>query len=106
RMDLARSEEAGETMGIEYIVADAKELRLAEDFDLVVAGYLLNYAATREELLAMCRVIARCLKPGCRFVSVSNNPAQPAAEFPLGRKYGFVKSAEEALREGTAITWT
>src|SRR5262249_50052645 len=35
-IDLARSQEAREPMGIEYIVADAKELRLAEDFDLVV----------------------------------------------------------------------
>jgi hypothetical protein len=59
----------------------------------------LNYAATREELLAMCRTIADCLKPGCRFVSVNNNPAQPREEFPLGRPYGFVKSADEEPRE-------
>jgi hypothetical protein len=39
-------------------------------------------------------------------VSVNNNPAQPRAEFHLGRKYGFVKSTEEEPRDGTPIIWT
>jgi ubiquinone/menaquinone biosynthesis C-methylase UbiE len=59
---LARSQEASQPLGIEYFVGNAKHLCLAERFDLVVASYLLNYAATREELLAMCRTIADCLK--------------------------------------------
>lgn len=105
-IDLARSQEASAPLGVEYLVGDAKQLHLAERFDLVVAGYLLNYAATRDELLAMCRTIADCLKPGCRFVSVNNNPAQPRAEFSLGHKYGFVKSADEEPRDGTPITYT
>jgi SAM-dependent methyltransferase len=105
-IELARSQEASQPLGIEYLVGDAKDLRLAEQFDVVVAGYLLNYAATREELLAMCRTIAGCLKPECRFITVNNNPAQPRAEFPLGRKYGFVKCADEEPRDGTPIIWT
>jgi SAM-dependent methyltransferase len=105
-IELARKREAEQTLGIEYRVGDAKNLRFAERFDLVVAGYLLNYAASREELLAMCRTIADCLKPGSRFVSVNNNPAQPRAEFALGRPYGFVKSADEEPRDGTPIVWT
>jgi ubiquinone/menaquinone biosynthesis C-methylase UbiE len=105
-IDLARRQESNEPLGIVYHVGDAKQIRLGERFDVVVAGYLLNYAATREELLAMCRTIADSLKPGCRFVSVNNNPAQPRSEFPLGRKYGFVKSAPEEPRDGTPITWT
>ena len=36
--------------------------------DLAVAAYLLNYATDRAELGAMCRGIARCLRPGGRFV--------------------------------------
>jgi len=105
-IELARKQEAEQPLGIEYRVGDARNLRFAERFDLVVAGYLLNYASGREELLAMCRTIADCLKPGCRFVSVNNYPAQPRAEFPLGRPYGFVKSADEEPRDGTPIVWT
>jgi SAM-dependent methyltransferase len=105
-IELAGTQEASQPLGIEYLVGDAKHLCLAEQFDLVVAGYLLNYAATREELLAMCCSITDCLKPGYRFVSVNNNPAQPRAEFPLGRPYGFVKSADEEPHDGTPIVWT
>src|SRR5262249_6468792 len=54
-IDLARRQEADEPLGIAYRVGDARQLQWEERFDLVVAGYLLNYAATREELLAMCR---------------------------------------------------
>jgi SAM-dependent methyltransferase len=105
-IDLARDQEQSDPHGIDYRVGDARNLDLGEDFDVVVAGYLLNYAATREELLAMCRTIVRHLRPGGRFVTVNNNPAQPRAAFSLGRKYGFLKSAEEEPRDGTAITWT
>jgi ubiquinone/menaquinone biosynthesis C-methylase UbiE len=105
-IDLARAQEAREPLGIEYLVSDAKSLHLGERFDLVVAGYLLNYAATRDELLAMCQSIARALKPDCRFLSVNNNPAQPRATFSLGRKYGFDKTAPEEPRDGTPIEWT
>jgi hypothetical protein len=93
-------------VGIEYLLGDARHLCLSEQFDLVGAGYLLNYAATREDLLAMCRTIADPLKPGCRFVSVNDNPNQPPADFTLGRTYGFVKRADKELRDGTPIVWT
>jgi SAM-dependent methyltransferase len=104
-VELAREEESRNPLGIEYFVQDAKELDLGETFDLVVAGYLLNYASTREELLAMCRGIARSLKPGGRFVTVNNNPDQPPAYFADGRKYGFVKSLSGDLLEGAAVAW-
>jgi toxoflavin synthase len=78
----------------------------AEAFDLVVAAYLLNYAPTREELLAMCRAIAHCLKPGCRFVGVNNNPGQGPEHFASSRKYGFVKGTPGALREGAPVVYT
>jgi toxoflavin synthase len=53
-IQLARQEEARNPLGIEYRVQDARLVEAAERFDLVVAAYLLNYAATREELTAMC----------------------------------------------------
>lgn len=104
-IELARRQEAAEPLGIEYHVQDVRRLDLPEQFDLAVAGYLLNYAETREELLAMARAVARSLKPGCRFVTVNNNPAQPPRYFASCRKYGFLKILEGEFREGAPITW-
>jgi len=103
---LAREEEAREPLGIEYHVADAKTLELPERFDVVTAAYLLNYAASADDLLAMCRSIARLLKPGGRFVTVNNNPAQPRERFEEGVKYGFVKGGPAELVDGAPISFT
>src|SRR5438552_8571094 len=65
-IDLARRQEAQDQLGIEYIVADAREFSVTDPFDLAVAAYLLNYARTRDELQSMCDGIARSLKPGGR----------------------------------------
>src|SRR5262249_20063729 len=66
-IQLAREQEARGRLGVEYLTHDASTLRLEERFDLVVAGYLLNYARDREELLGLCRACARHLRPGGRF---------------------------------------
>jgi SAM-dependent methyltransferase len=105
-IELAQKEEARKPLGIEYRVQDARDVERTEAFDLVVAAYLLNYAQTREDLLAMTQAVARSLKPGGRFVTVNNNPEQPPEQFALGRPYGFVKSMAGELREGTPITFT
>lgn len=104
-IELGRKEEARKPMGIDYLVQDVKKLNLNETFDLAVAGYLLNYAATREELLEMCQAIARSLKPGGRFVTVNNNPLQPPERYGLSKKYGFIKILEGAFREGAPIVY-
>jgi len=105
-IELARQEEARSPLEIEYLVQDARSLDAFDgEFDLVTAGYLLNYARTADELLAMCGVIARSLRPGGRFVSVNNNPAQPADHFAASRKYGFVKETEGALQEGAPVVY-
>jgi ubiquinone/menaquinone biosynthesis C-methylase UbiE len=103
-IDLARQEEARRPLGIEYVVADVKGLELHETFDLVFAAYLLNYASTREELLAMCRAIARHLKPGCKFVTINSNPDGTGATDAM-RPYGFTREDSPKV-EGTPITWT
>ena len=43
-IELARAEEDADRLGIDYRVADARDLGVAEPFDLAVAAYLLNYA--------------------------------------------------------------
>ena len=54
----------------------------------------------------MCSGIARCLKPGGRFVTVNCNPACDFPASPSYRKYGFETSVVGPLREGAPITWT
>jgi ubiquinone/menaquinone biosynthesis C-methylase UbiE len=105
-IDLARTQESEQQMGIEYIVADARKLSGLEPFDLTVAAYLLNYASSRKELQAMCHGIARSLKPGGRFITVNCNPALPFLTAPSYRKYGFETSVVGEWREGAPIRWT
>jgi ubiquinone/menaquinone biosynthesis C-methylase UbiE len=102
---LAKQQEADHPLGIEYRVGDAKDVDLPETFDLVIAGYLLNYASTRDELIQMCRAIFRSLKSGGRFVTVNNNPSHAPEYFPLTRKYAFMKSTAAELRDGAPVIW-
>lgn len=104
-VDLARKQEAEHQLGIEYQVGDARKLAFAAEFDLVIAAYLLNYSRERAELRAMCDSIARCLKPGGRFVTVNCNPAMHFPSVPSYRKYGFEAEAEAHWREGAPIRW-
>ena len=104
-IDLARREEENNSLGIDYLVQDVKQLMLNERFDVVVAGYLLNYAQTYDELLQMCSAITRHLKPGCRFVTVNNNPLQGVDYFASTRKYGFIKRAHGPLIDGTPVDY-
>ena len=105
-VDLARAQEAQHALGIEYEVADARDLRLAEACDLAVAAYLLNYARDAAELGAMCRSLARGLKPGGRFVTVNQSAALDFRAAPSYRTYGFETTALGEWREGAPITWT
>lgn len=104
-IELAEAEEAREPLGIEYRVGDARTLEVSAQFDLVFAAYLLNYAHTAEELTQMCQAVARLLRPGGRFVTANNNPAEPPANFPAGRAYGYAKRLEGEPTEGTPVIW-
>ena len=103
---LARTSEAQQRLGIDYIVGDGRDLGVAANYDLAVAAYFLNYAHYRDELNAMCSGIARCLKPGGRFVTVNCNPVCNFPASPSYRKYGFETSVVGPFREGAPITWT
>ena len=103
---LARAAEREERLGIDFMVADARDLRFDVKYDLAVAAYILNYARDRGELTAMCRAIAGCLKPGGRFVTVNSNPRCDFSSAPSYRKYGFETSVVGDFREGAPITWT
>ena len=105
-IELAQRQEANHQLGIEYLVADARQFDPPEKYDLVIAAYLLNYAQTGEELQAMCDGIARCLKPGGRFVTVNSNPSLQFPAAPSFRPYGFETSVQGDWEEGVPITWT
>ena len=105
-IELARASEAEASLGVEYAVGDATAFEPDETFDIVTAAYLLNYADTKEKLLAMCQTVSRSLRPGGRFVSVNNNPSQALRRYGATRKYGFVKTVSERPRDGTPITYT
>lgn len=104
-IELARTQEAAQQLGIHYVVGDARQLPYTETFDLVVAAYLLNYAHDRQELQTMCDSIARCLKPGGRFVTVNSSPALDFSRAPSYRSYGFEIEVVGAFGEGAPLTW-
>jgi toxoflavin synthase len=103
---LARKQEAQHQQGIDYIVGDARDLQPPDKCDLVIAAYLLNYAQNRGELQAMCNGIARCLKPGGRFVTVNGSASLDFPSAPSYRKYGFETKVVGDWQEGAPITWT
>lgn len=69
---LARGHEAAAPLGVEYQVGDGGTLGKLGDFDVVTTAFLLNYAPTREALLAMCEGIAKNLR-GDHFVAINLN---------------------------------
>jgi ubiquinone/menaquinone biosynthesis C-methylase UbiE len=103
---LARTSEAQQRLRIDYLVGDGRDLRVAAKYDLAVAAYFLNYAHDRAELNAMCSGIARCLKPGGRFVTVNSSPECDFPSAPSYRKYGFEVTVVGSFCEGAPITWT
>ncbi len=103
---LAKQEEEKEPLGIEYIIADVAEIGFIDNFDLVVASFVLNYASTKEQLLKMCQTIYANLKPGSRFVTLNNNLELLPEFYHKNEKYGFAKSCARSLQEGTPLTIT
>jgi ubiquinone/menaquinone biosynthesis C-methylase UbiE len=107
-IELARWQETKEPLGIEYRVQDARGTGPQEEFDLSVSNWLLVYAHNRDELGVMCRGLARQIKSGGRFVTLTTNPelytwqSQP----PDYRKYGFEARLPESTYEGAPVVLT
>lgn len=106
-IELARSQEAREPLGIEYRVEDARIVAEQSEFDVVVAAWLLVYAPNRAELAQLCRGLASRLRPGGRLVTLTINPG--IADFdsvPDYRKYGFELTLPDKFVDGAFITST
>lgn len=102
---LAREQEAQEPLGIHYEVGDGRKLQVDKDHDLAAAAYLLNYATSADELEAMLHGVARCLKPGGRFITMNSNPSLHFPSAPSYRKYGFETRVPGAWQEGQPFHW-
>ncbi|MEX3008932.1 class I SAM-dependent methyltransferase [Hoeflea sp. TYP-13] len=106
-IELARNQEAQESIGIEYRVEDVRSAGPRQDFDLVVAAWLLVYAQDRAELARMCQGLASRLKSGGRFVTFTTNPAvydfRPPPDY---QKYGFDIKLADRVADGAPITWS
>ncbi|MBE9001401.1 class I SAM-dependent methyltransferase [Nostoc sp. LEGE 12447] len=103
---LARLEEDKQPLGIEYIIADVMDVGFIENFDIVVASFLLNYASTKDQLLKMCHTISTNLKPGGRFIGLNNNLDLLPEFYHKSEKYGLAKSCLGPLEEGSPLTLT
>jgi ubiquinone/menaquinone biosynthesis C-methylase UbiE len=103
---LAEAEEAKEPLGIEYIQSSVQELGKVDEFDIITAVFLLNYATNREDLRQMCQVIYDNLKPGERFLTINDNGGEGARRPHAFRKYGFSYVPPEPMTEGSQIHFT
>lgn len=105
-VELAQAQEASRPLGgLEYRIGNGKDLPYEGAFDLAFAAYFLNYAHDRAELQQMCDAIARCLKPGGRFVTVNSSPLLDFDPNRSYRQYGFEAKIQGGLREGAPIIW-
>jgi ubiquinone/menaquinone biosynthesis C-methylase UbiE len=101
---LAREQEERESLGIEYRVSAAQELPIIDQFDAVTAVFLLNYAESTQELLDMCRAVYRNLKPGRRFLAITDIWGSGTANSETFRPYGFAYPDGRPSRDGDAVT--
>lgn len=102
---LAQEAENRTPLGISYRVHDVATLELDETFDVVVAVYLLHYAADIDRLDAMARVVARHLEPGGRFVTFQLNPSL-AREDHYYEPYGMRVNLPRHYSDGQELSFS
>ncbi|KAF2195972.1 hypothetical protein GQ43DRAFT_289120 [Delitschia confertaspora ATCC 74209] len=76
-------------------------------FDLVFAGWFLNYAGTEEELIGMFKNIASNLNEKGRFVGITTNALEPQMSTPKMDFYGLdILVLDPAYRDPSTSTST
>ena len=106
-IELARAEERRNSLGISYLVEDASTVVPQQDFDLVIAVWLLVYARDRAHLSAMCRGLASRLRPGGRLITLIGNPdLGKHGAVPDYRKFGLFMRLQDPLLEGAPVRCT
>lgn len=102
-IELAQAQEAQNPLGIEYHVRNVAELEQLGAFDIVTAVFLLVYAATEQELTAMCRAIASNLAPGGRCIAAITSPELAEKHLAAMRRIGITMEPDGPLQDGTRI---
>ena len=92
--------------GCMYMIHDAATLPYLGPFDLVVAMYLLNYAKSKKELLALCQSAYQQLESGGRFIGFNDNLSNQLSQYDTYHQYGFIKQSTLERQEGDPIQYT
>ncbi|MFC5723583.1 class I SAM-dependent methyltransferase [Streptomyces gamaensis] len=101
-IEVARTHEEQDRLGVLYAVGDAAELPPLGAFDLVLAIYLFNYADSPATLERMARACADNL---CEGGELRAFMARPGFDFsrPVPQAYGFSFEQEETLEHGSRV---
>lgn len=106
-LNLGRKLENEQPLGIEYYQYNLASLPAIDQFDLVTAKYVLNYADDKTRLKLMFRNIYKNLKPGGRLIALVPDYADDESGLPTTPKYGFAAEALELpLVEGGKLRVT
>jgi SAM-dependent methyltransferase len=103
-LDYARRREHVDGLGIDY-VAGLLPANLRGAFSLVLGVYVLPYARTPDELLALCRQAADALRPGGRFITLPVHPDFDEAP-AYYTHYGFRLSMDQPRVDAAPVTLT
>jgi toxoflavin synthase len=109
---LARERERADPKGIHYEVGDATDLESfvahtgLDGFDIAVAEWLLDYADTFDVLRAMCRSLARVVRPGGRFVHLGGCFDSLFGHPENFSRYGIELEVLESRGDGSRCRWT
>jgi toxoflavin synthase len=100
----AKAREQKERLGIEYLVGPLPASEHGT-FDLVLGVYVLPYATTHGELLALCAVAHEALRPGGRFVTLPVHPDY-VNDPDYYARYGFRLYSEHPRQDAAPVTLT
>lgn len=99
-LEYAKAREKETPLGIEYI--SKIPVSMNQQFDLVLAVYVLPYATNYEVLRDMVAAMARLLSPGGRLLTLPLNPEYNARS-EYYEPYGFQLSSETPYQDGTEV---
>ena len=105
-IELAEERERQQPLGCAYEQADVAEFATGRPADLVVAGYLLNYAPTPAALRRMCRACHDALRPGGRMVGINDNVRNPPVAPDAWKQYGLERACRHPPAEGDVVRYT
>ncbi|MDC9590385.1 methyltransferase domain-containing protein [Xenorhabdus sp. XENO-10] len=99
-LNYARRREEKESLGIHYISKINEDYNVY--FDIVLAVYVIPYAANYKDLMAMSQTMARVLKPGGRLLTLPIHP-DFNSDPEYYRPFGFRLIEEQPRTDGSSL---